>query len=53
MSQHPFETIEPKWQAIWEDMNLHTTDFNDNVKKIYCLVMFSDKVNRLFSVLKF
>ncbi len=38
--RYNFLEIESKWQKYWEDNKVYKTDFTDNAKKIYCLVMF-------------
>ncbi len=37
---YPFDEIEAKWQQIWQDTKLYTTDLSDTEKKLYVLVMF-------------
>ena len=38
--RYPFETIESKWQKLWTEKNVFSTDLSDIEKKLYCLVMF-------------
>jgi leucyl-tRNA synthetase len=40
MSHYPFAEVEKKWQKIWEESRSHETDFDTDLKKLYCLVMF-------------
>ncbi|MCD6161486.1 MAG: leucine--tRNA ligase [candidate division Zixibacteria bacterium] len=37
---YPFDEIEPKWQKIWSEKGLYTTNLDDTEKKLYTLVMF-------------
>ncbi len=41
MSVFEHRTIEPKWQARWEQAHAHETDLKHSQNKCYCLVMFS------------
>lgn len=38
--RYPFDEIEKKWQNIWSEQKIFTTDLTDLEKKLYCLVMF-------------
>jgi leucyl-tRNA synthetase len=37
---YPFDSIEKKWQAYWEDIGLFCMDPDSRKEKYYCLVMF-------------
>ncbi len=38
--KYPFQEIEPKWQAYWEEQGLFRTDVVSDENKYYCLMMF-------------
>ncbi len=38
--EYPFETIEQKWQQIWNDQKLFLTEEREDKKKFYILSMF-------------
>lgn len=38
--KYPFEEIEKKWQHFWDEKKVNKTDFTDQEKKLYTLVMF-------------
>jgi len=38
--EYPFEQVEKKWQSFWEDKKIYKTDFSNDEKKLYSLVMF-------------
>lgn len=40
MADFDFQSIEKKWQKIWEEQGLYKTDLTDARNKLYCLVMF-------------
>ena len=39
-SDYPFQTIEKKWQAFWEDESFFSTDLAAATNPYYCLMMF-------------
>ncbi|MFC1461021.1 leucine--tRNA ligase [Verrucomicrobiota bacterium] len=38
--KYPFDEIEPKWQAYWEEQGLFKTDVSNADRKYYCLMMY-------------
>ena len=40
MDRYNFKSIEEKWQKIWEDKKVFSSNVNKNKKKFYCLEMF-------------
>ena len=40
MDRYNFKTVEEKWQKIWEDKKVFSTNIDKNKKKFYCLEMF-------------
>ncbi len=38
--KYPFELIEPKWQAFWQEQGFFKVDLQRAERKYYCLVMF-------------
>ena len=40
MDRYNFKSVEEKWQKIWEDKKVFSSNVNKNKKKFYCLEMF-------------
>ncbi|MBE2279452.1 MAG: leucine--tRNA ligase [Ignavibacteriaceae bacterium] len=38
--KYPFEEIELKWQKYWEENQVYKTDFKNDLRKLFSLVMF-------------
>jgi leucyl-tRNA synthetase len=38
--KYPFQDIEPKWQAFWQEQGLFNVDDTQTEDKYYCLMMF-------------
>jgi leucyl-tRNA synthetase len=38
--KYPFQEIEPRWQAYWNEQGLFNIDASQTENKYYCLMMF-------------